>query len=117
MTIAAERPFLLSLALVMPALGLLLILPQRPPELVLLPQSSPTTSRAASPSSDMTPAKSATNHIPSAILAPLPALTIYRAHMLLMTILAILAVDFSVFPRSFAKCETFGVSLVSSLLT
>ena len=42
----------------------------------------------------------------------LPALTVYRAHMLLMTFLAILAVDFPVFPRSLAKCETFGVSLV-----
>ncbi|SJK98626.1 uncharacterized protein ARMOST_01894 [Armillaria ostoyae] len=44
--------------------------------------------------------------------APLPFLTTYRAHMLLMTILAILAVDFPVFPRSLAKCESFGVSLM-----
>lgn len=31
-----------------------------------------------------------------------------------MTILGILAVDFPIFPRSLAKCETFGVSLVHS---
>ncbi|KAH8827140.1 GWT1-domain-containing protein, partial [Flagelloscypha sp. PMI_526] len=42
----------------------------------------------------------------------LPALTTYRAHMMLMTVLAILAVDFPVFDRSLAKCETFGVSLM-----
>lgn len=45
-------------------------------------------------------------------LPPLPALSTYRAHMMLMTVLAILAVDFPVFPRALAKCETFGVSLV-----
>jgi len=45
-------------------------------------------------------------------IAPLPALSIYRAHMMLMTILCILAVDFPVFPRLLAKCETYGVSIV-----
>ncbi|PPQ93066.1 hypothetical protein CVT25_011942 [Psilocybe cyanescens] len=45
-------------------------------------------------------------------LPPLPALSTYRAHMMLMTVLAILAVDFPVFPRALAKCETFGVSLM-----
>jgi hypothetical protein len=34
--------------------------------------------------------------------------------MILMTVLSILAVDFPVFPRSLAKCETYGVSLVGS---
>ncbi|EDR10434.1 uncharacterized protein LACBIDRAFT_317362 [Laccaria bicolor S238N-H82] len=41
-----------------------------------------------------------------------PAVTTYRAHMMLMTILAILAVDFPVSPRSLAKCETYGMSLM-----
>ncbi|KAG6878167.1 hypothetical protein C0993_011240 [Termitomyces sp. T159_Od127] len=45
-------------------------------------------------------------------MSPLPAVTVYRAHMMLMTILCILAVDFPVFPRTLAKCETFGVSLM-----
>jgi hypothetical protein len=40
-------------------------------------------------------------------------LTTYRAHMLVMTTIAILAVDFKIFPRVFGKCEDFGVGLVS----
>ena len=42
----------------------------------------------------------------------LAAVSTWRAHMMLMTVLCILAVDFQVFPRSLVKCETFGVSLV-----
>ena len=45
-------------------------------------------------------------------IAFLPSVTTWRAHMMLMTSLCILAVDFPVFPRELAKCETFGVSLV-----
>lgn len=45
----------------------------------------------------------------------LPFLSVYRAHMMIMTIHCILAVDFPIFPRSFGKCEDFGTSLVSCL--
>nr|KAJ3422081.1 Glucosaminyl phosphatidylinositol (GlcN-PI) nositol acylation protein [Polyrhizophydium stewartii] len=36
----------------------------------------------------------------------------FRAYLQLLTVAAILAVDFNVFPRRFAKAETFGTSLM-----
>lgn len=42
----------------------------------------------------------------------LPFLSVYRAHMMIMTIHCILAVDFPIFPRWLGKCEDFGTSLV-----
>lgn len=41
-----------------------------------------------------------------------PFVVAFRGYLQLITIFAILAVDFHIFPRKFAKCESFGTSLV-----
>lgn len=54
------------------------------------------------------------DHAPVSESDKKPFLSVYRAHMMVMTILAILSVDFEIFPRVQAKCEDFGTSLVSA---
>mmetsp|Transcript_29613 Transcript_29613/g.76022 ORF Transcript_29613/g.76022 Transcript_29613/m.76022 type:complete len:527 (-) Transcript_29613:767-2347(-) len=61
--------------------------------------------------------KQATHSVQEAMAAAaaaraMPCLCWYRAGMLLMTNLAILAVDFPVFPRRFAKAENYGTGLM-----
>jgi phosphatidylinositol glycan class W len=108
MTSFAEAPGGLSLLLLAPMLVLLLLPPiERGTPLPAERWDEPASSDGGSRTETLS------KH-PSQSFRPLPALTTYRAHMMLMTILSILAVDFSVFPRVLAKCETYGVSLVRS---
>ena len=102
MTVAATQPIYLVVLLLLPTIAILSL--PRAETGTPLPSSQP-----ASPALENVQPKFAVK------IPPLPALTTYRAHMMLMTVLAILAVDFPVFPRFLAKCETYGVSLVSKL--
>ncbi|KAI0922579.1 hypothetical protein AcV5_009512 [Taiwanofungus camphoratus] len=112
-TLFANAPGLLNLIILIPT-GLLLLMPRR--ELGTPLPSSLSPSRASSPSRERDYTTSSTrdsSNAPMTTRIPsLPPLTTYRAHMLLLTFLSILAVDFPVFPRSLAKCETFGASMM-----
>lgn len=105
LTISAERPLWLTLSALVGAFMLsfqprytTFISPKRR-DSMRLPQT-PTTP---------------TSQIPFPIL-PLQSLTVYRANMMLLTAICILAVDFPAFPRMLAKCETWGASMVCSVL-
>ncbi|KAF8843467.1 GWT1-domain-containing protein [Paxillus ammoniavirescens] len=104
MTVYAEAPGVLSTLLLVPT-GVLLLLPA-------IENGTPLPSRTSETQPDLAAPNDSNNNQSNTQLRPLPALTTYRAHMMLMTILSILAVDFPVFPRSLAKCETYGVSLM-----
>ena len=41
-----------------------------------------------------------------------PYVVAFRSYLQMLTVVAILAVDFEVFPRKFAKCESYGTSLM-----
>ncbi|KAI0816924.1 GWT1-domain-containing protein [Trametes gibbosa] len=105
-TVFANTPGLFCLVLLAPTV-LLLLLPRRESGTYL--PSSLTHSRVSSRDSNAERETFSSNIIS---IPSLPALTTYRSHMLLLTFICILAVDFPVFPRSLAKCETFGASMM-----
>jgi phosphatidylinositol glycan class W len=96
-TLYSSSPLLLNILLVSPAVLLALT-------------SKPRSVQKAKPPTRQGDKKTAQND-----LDPFPAhpfLTTYRAAMMVATCSAILAVDFPVFPRRFAKVENWGTSLM-----
>ncbi|OJJ87627.1 putative GPI anchor biosynthesis protein Gwt1 [Aspergillus glaucus CBS 516.65] len=98
-TLYSSAPLLLNLLIASPVFLLLLNTPR------------PRTQKAKPPQKEASSkSHNATNQLESLPIHPF--LTIYRAAMMVITCIAILAVDFRVFPRRFAKAENWGTSLM-----
>lgn len=95
-TLYSSAPLLLNILIASPVL------------LVVLNTARTRTQQKAKPPRQSTPENDAA---PESL--PIhPFLTIYRAAMMVVTCLSILAVDFRIFPRRFAKAENWGTSLM-----
>ncbi|CEQ42998.1 SPOSA6832_04890 [Sporobolomyces salmonicolor] len=77
--------------------------------------ATPSFSVPLSPAPEKHARQSSTAHLNNTLFSR-PFVTAYRAIMMVMTVICILAVDFPVFPREFAKAETWGTSLVRASL-
>ncbi|KAI1766125.1 GPI-anchored wall transfer protein 1 [Hypoxylon sp. FL1150] len=97
-TLYANTPLLLSGLILAPAV-FVYALPSNPIASKKRPKLPPNAQNSKSPGA-------------LSVLSTKPFLTTYRGSMLVITCLAILAVDFRIFPRRFAKVETWGTSLM-----
>ncbi|PYH45788.1 putative GPI anchor biosynthesis protein Gwt1 [Aspergillus saccharolyticus JOP 1030-1] len=98
-TVYSAAPWTLNALLVAPAV--LLLLNSRPQRAQQKAKPPPKAAQSTKVKSE-----------PDQSLPILPFLTTYRACMMIITCAAILAVDFRVFPRRFAKVENWGTSLM-----
>jgi glucosaminylphosphatidylinositol acyltransferase len=100
LTIYSKSPLILNGLLLLPAL--VSLISGTPPSSIKKPKRSvPSTSK------DGKEDDSQLNPFPHK-----PSVTMYRGSMMVVTCAAILAVDFKVFPRRFAKVENWGTSLM-----
>ncbi|KAL8673570.1 MAG: hypothetical protein Q9168_002002 [Polycauliona sp. 1 TL-2023] len=102
-TIYSFAPAILNALLILPAIALYL-LPRRSRT---HPQKKPLPQVVANGAGENRGRQDSLNSLPER-----PFITHYRGSMMVVTCVAILAVDFRVFPRRFAKVETWGTSLM-----
>ncbi|KAF8166623.1 GWT1-domain-containing protein [Mycena galopus ATCC 62051] len=110
MTLSANKPALLAFLLLLPTA--LILWRTTAPDSVTMPPPASVRSPAPAPITPNYAESRFSLEVKPISLTPVPAITTWRAHMMLMTVLGILAVDFPVFPRALAKCESYGVSLM-----
>ncbi|KAF4478832.1 GPI-anchored wall transfer protein 1 [Colletotrichum fructicola] len=96
-TLYASSPLLLNLLLLAPAVVVYAFPPNTRRKKPVVPPNAKSKAAAQGP-------------LPA--LSVKPFLTHYRGSMMVVTCIAILAVDFRLFPRRFAKVETWGTSLM-----
>ena len=101
-TLYAGAPLLLNAFLVGPALGLA----------ALPPRGGGVARRREASHPAVRDGKAVSNSDERDALPVRPFLTAYRGSMMVVTCVSILAVDFRVFPRRFAKVENWGTSLM-----
>ncbi|TKA81915.1 hypothetical protein B0A49_00148 [Cryomyces minteri] len=99
-TLYSSEPLLLNGLIILPAVAAFLSNPSSNP------QASPSKPPVKSGPKDATP-KDVQDPLPIK-----PFVTSYRGTMMIITCIAILAVDFKVFPRRFGKVENWGTSLM-----
>ncbi|KAH7155558.1 GWT1-domain-containing protein [Dactylonectria estremocensis] len=97
-TLYANSPVLLILLLIAPAVFVFTLPPNS-----IVQRKKPKVPRNA---------RTKSGSEPLGALSTKPFLTTYRGSMMIVTCIAILAVDFRLFPRRFAKVETWGTSLM-----
>ncbi|KAF2839237.1 GPI-anchored wall transfer protein 1 [Patellaria atrata CBS 101060] len=98
-TLYSSAPALLNLLLIIPSI------------LVYFTSTSHER-RTKTPAQKIPKSDEASRESTSEFLPAKPFITAYRGGMLIITCVAILAVDFRVFPRRFAKVENWGTSLM-----